>query len=372
MMEDNIRIRLSVGLIVVAVLHAVLLGVVFTALHPQPNPKPIDPIWQVPSFDPSPAPVGGIEKLAEPAEVDLQAQGELKQQACATGCPPVTQTRVRIFGPRVVTPAVNRTVVSRPTTAPTKPVRPPNAIPPKEAAPKVGPPSKPADTPSANPTASPFADVPASTATISAPAQPPEKKDYQLALFVGTDDQSKRLIEWFDRDPQLVRLRDFCEFQIYTSANALYRSRFADIVPADQFPVVLFQDSSGGHVHAAGRTMIPTTAEELHSDLRQGYELYQQAMQAQKTGAIKARGYSWDDSITPTMSLFSEDCPDGYCPPQQPDRVRPVNRVRDRLFDEARDGRNAFIWASANELATIGLVVVAVFLLGFILIKKGA
>ena len=42
----------------------------------------------------------------------------------------------------------------------------------------------------------------------------------------------------------------------YTSNNAIYRGRFAEIVPADQFAVVLFQDSTGGHVHAAGRSMI--------------------------------------------------------------------------------------------------------------------
>ena len=119
-------------------------------------------------------------------------------------------------------------------------------------------------------------------------------------------------------------------------ATALYRTRFAEIVPADQFPVVLFQDSSGGHVHAAGRSMIPTTPDELYSDLRQGYELYQQTRQAQKTGALKTRGYSWDEAISPTMYLSLEDCPDGYCPVEPTDTWRPGDRVRDLLFDEVR------------------------------------
>ena len=41
MINDTIRIRLSLGLIVVAIVHAILLGVVFTALHNKPaQPQP--------------------------------------------------------------------------------------------------------------------------------------------------------------------------------------------------------------------------------------------------------------------------------------------------------------------------------------------
>jgi len=57
------------------------------------------------------------------------------------------------------------------------------------------------------------------------------------------------------------------------------------IVPTNQFAVVLFQDSTGGHIHAAGHTMMSTTPRGLYSDLRNGYELYLQAKQAQLTGA---------------------------------------------------------------------------------------
>ena len=55
------------------------------------------------------------------------------------------------------------------------------------------------------------------------------------------------------------------------------------------------------------------------------------------------------------------------------DRWRPFDRDtdRDRLFDRDSDGRNALIWAGAGELATLALIVVAIILLGFILIKRG-
>jgi 3-oxoacyl-[acyl-carrier-protein] synthase II len=68
----------------------------------------------------------------------------------------------------------------------------------------------------------------------------------------------------------------------------------------------------------------------LFDDLRHGYELYQQTRQAQKTGALKSRGYSWDSAISPTLQLSPEDCPDGYCPIEPTDPTwRPFDRDRD-------------------------------------------
>ena len=115
---------------------------------------------------------------------------------------------------------------------------------------------------------------------------------------------------------------------------------------------------------------------ELYDDLQHGYELYQQTRQAQRTGALKTRGYSWDAAISPTMQLAPEDCPDGYCPIEPADNTwRPFDRDRDgdrdRLFDRKPSGRNALIWAGSGELATLALIFVAVLLLGFILIKRG-
>ena len=205
----------------------------------------------------------------------------------------------------------------------------------------------------------------------AAPASPPPKKAYQIALFLSDDAQSQRLKAWFDDNPKLQELRSNSEFQIYTAENAIYRTRFTNIVPVEQFPVVLFQDATGGHIHAAGRTMIPSTPNELYSDLKQGYELYQHANRAQRTGAVKAEGYSWDDAISPTLYLSAEDCPDGYCPVEPVDTWRPGDRLRDGLFDKDDNSRNALFWLSAGEMATVALFIVAAILLGFILIKRG-
>lgn len=344
-MNDTIRIRLSAGLIVVAVIHAVLLGLTFAALHERPTATQLNESWKLPTYRPNSPGVGQIEKLQQPQSVNLQAQGEIKQQirVCPTNCPPTYQP---YYPPSQIVPApvVYPTIVQ------------PTIVTPTNNAPSF--------------TTSPVAiPAPSLVAPTTASTSPPPKKAYQIALFVGGDSTSQTLQEWFARDKQLATLRESCEFQVYTSANPIYRTRYADIVPAEQFPVVLFQDATGGHIHAAGRTMIPRTPAELYSDLKHGYTLYKQAKEAQKTGALKTRGYSWDDSITPQLYLSAQDCPDGYCPSPQPETRRPLDRVRD-LFDGATDTRNALLWLSAGEIATVALIGIAAVLLVFILIKR--
>ena len=348
MINDTIRIRLSLGLIVVAIVHAILLGVVLTTVHYKPVQAQPQQRWSVPSYQPSVPSVGAIEKLEEPQSVNLQAQGEIKQQI--RNCPPNCLPQRVYPAPVVVQPTVVQPTVVTPTMTPT-------------VAPAV--PATPNFADATQPSKEPLVVTP-----VSNPASPPPKKSYQIALFVNADATSQRLQEWFTQNKQLAALKESCEFQVYTSTNAIYKTRYADIVPAEQFPVVLFQDSTGGHINAAGRSMIPSTPEELYSDLRHGYLLYKQAKQAQKTGAVKTKGYSWDDAITPTLYLSAEDCPDGYCPTPPSEDRRPLDRVRD-LFDGAKDTRNALLWLSAGEIATVALIGIAAVLLVFILIKRG-
>lgn len=340
MIDDTIRIRLSLGLIVIAVVHAILLGVVFTALHSKPTQPQPEQNWTVPNYRPTSPSVGAIEKLQEPQSVNLQAQGEVKQQI--RNRPPNCLPQRVYPAPVVVQPTIVQPTVVTPTVPAT-----PNFV-------NVS-----------QPLHEPLVVTPVSNST-----SPPPKKSYQIALFVNADATSQRLQEWFTQNKQLAALKESCEFQVYTANNAIYRTRYADIVPAEQFPVVLFQDATGGHIHAAGRSMIPSTPDELYSDLRHGYTLYKQAKEAQKTGAVKTKGYSWDDAITPTLYLSAEDCPDGYCPTPPSEDRRPLDRVRD-LFDGAKDTRNALLWLSAGEIATVALIGIAAVLLVFILIKRG-
>lgn len=354
-MNDSIRIRLSWGLIALAIVHAAIL--VFAAFASQPKQSESQNSWTVPKayLQQDTRPYGSIqlsvEKLDEPASVNLSAQNELKQQGCTT-CVPSVSRPLYINGERVVHIGPTRPAVN-PAPKPTKqPTKQPDEL---FIAPTI-------------PT------IPAVN-TVSNTVDRPTKKSYQLSLFVNGDSQSEELLYWFGSQPQLVQLRSMSEVQVYTPENALYQTRFSDIVPVDQFPVVLFTDSTGGHIHAAGRTMIPATANELWEDLRTGQQLWRQAKEGtiKNTGAIKSKGYSWDENILPSMQLHA-DCPDGNCP--DPDTSwRPFDRVRPdggggSLFDKPL--QNAFVWANGGELATMGLMVLAAFLVFYILIKRGS
>ena len=93
-MNENVRIQFSVGLLAAAVIHAVLLVVLFETVHDRAVHRPTTPpAWRPPTYDPTAPPVSKIEKLNEPQDVNLQAQGELKQQGtvvCPPGYRPVT------------------------------------------------------------------------------------------------------------------------------------------------------------------------------------------------------------------------------------------------------------------------------------------
>ena len=335
-MSDGVRIKLSAGLLVVALLHAVAIVGLFEVVHlPRHIPDQPEP-WNVPvvrSLEPP------VSKLTEPATVNLHAQGEMKQQQCIDCTPTYVPATRRIIrpAPTYVQPAPT---IVYPTPTYVQPV-----------------PMLPASQPSIL------------VQPINTTPQPPAK-DFQLVLFIGSDAKSQQLLDWFNRDPRLQAMRKTCEFQVFTSSNPLYQTRFAQDVPVEQFPVVLLQDKNGGHIHAAGRSMIPGTVDALYADFRKGYELYQQARQAQKTGAIKTRGYSWDAAISPTMQLRPGDCPDGFCPDETDESRRPGQRIRDLLFDTTRDTRDAILWTSGGEIATVVLLVVAVVLIGIIIMKR--
>jgi hypothetical protein len=186
----------------------------------------------------------------------------------------------------------------------------------------------------------------------------------QIALFLDSSPKSQQIRQWFDTDPQLNKLRSRCSFEVYTPDNALYRTRYASIVPANQFPVVLFLHSNGGHIHAAGGSTIPSSPGELYSDLRLGFEKSKSVREAQipADGAVvKTRTYTWDDSIHPSMQLQNPNCPDGNCPVDA--TWRPGDRVRN-LFDDVRDVRNTVLWANPIEIViyiAAGIVVLLFF-----------
>lgn len=144
---------------------------------------------------------------------------------------------------------------------------------------------------------------------------------YSLAIFVGTDQASQRLLDWVNRDPQLAELRKNINFQAYTKDNPLYRERFSGVIPVEQFPAVVFTDPRGGHVYVAGASSIPSSAAALYNALRDSTQIQQQATRTDP------------DSLALPVQEFDPTCPDGNCPPG---RVPLLNPDRERLFPSLR------------------------------------
>lgn len=184
---------------------------------------------------------------------------------------------------------------------------------------------------------------------------------YSLAIFVGTDQASQRLLDWVNRDPQLSDLRKSVNFQAYTKDNPLYRERYGGVIPVDQFPAVVFTDPRGGHVYVAGGSSIPSTASALYNALRDSTQIQQQATRTDP------------DGINPVVQEFDPNCPDGNC---KPDRVPLLNPDRERLFPALRP-RNQdsvqsllyWLW-NPGEAILAGLCAIAFLVLLFVVALK--
>jgi len=149
----------------------------------------------------------------------------------------------------------------------------------------------------------------------------PVSPKYSLAVFVGTDAASNQLLDWVNRDPQLSELRKGVNFQAYTKDNPLYKERWSAVIPADQFPAIVFADPRGGHVYVAGASTLPTSASGLYSELKQATEIQSRASPPA------------DQNLLPSVQEFDPNCPDGNC---KPGREPLLNPERQPLFPNLR------------------------------------
>lgn len=219
-----------------------------------------------------------------------------------------------------------------------------------------------------------FVTPPATPKTLPAPrAVTPTKPTaprHQIALFVDTSPAGQTLLSWFNNDPQLSALKAKVDFQVYTPSNALYQSRFASIVPPSQFPAVLFLRPDGGHIHATGGNMLPRSAAELHSDLQSSFQLAQSVEQAPvpvEAGAMRERGYNWDNAMQ-EQSITTEN-PESCRPgqPCYPDNGGGLLPIFDRQPDQ---DKSVMAWFSATEIVICVLSGLAVLLVVVIVLKR--
>lgn len=339
MNEQELRLRIGFGslfaIAFIAVVHALTVSVAFQ------NPKMRD--FEIVDLPPLLNPTSSVD--AEPTfysasqaqdlpKVNLQAQTELKKDLKPYQPPnQASKQQIGQIGPMQDCPNC-----PQPAPAPYYPApRPPN---------------NPAPTPA----------YPSGTAQV---------KDYQLLLFIGTDAQSRELLNWFNQHPkfQFLRSKDSkVAVQIYSAGDQMYRLRYASVVPVSEFPAVVLADREGGHIHAASRQFIPRgDPDKLYEDLKLGTQLYLQAKQqrpaqARTSGAMtSARQYNWDDRISPDMRWQQAEAPpveEGFRPFDRP------GSGGGGLFDQCGpDGckpKSALVWTDASEIMIVGLVIVGI------------
>ncbi len=345
-MSNDVKIKFSIGLLAIAlvavVTHAVVTHAVLTSvLTDRSNEARLQESARlnVPVYHGVNS-VESMKTLPQPYPTNYAAQGEMKQQCGPDGC--VTPSNPYGLRP-------GETLVH---VGPARPVQP-----------------QPTIQPSLQPEVRP---------TLQSEQKRPEPKNFQLLLFLDGSAKSQNLLDWFERDSNLVVVKKGSSCQIYTASNAIYKERYSKLVAPSEFPAVVLQDATGGHIHACKKGMIPNSAEELYSDMKEAYGLYKQAkqgrtaVQASTPGAIKTDGYSWDNQIVPAMrlqDLGSDECgPDGCNPPGW----TPGERVRDgldRIFN--RDtGKNALLWVSASEMVLPAIVMLLSVLILLLAIHK--
>lgn len=227
--------------------------------------------------------------------------------------------------------------------------------------------------------------VPQRIATTDRPTQAKERS--QITLFLLPNDPlSARVETWFRTDPTLSAWRTGCTFQVYTPDNKLYQTlrtsdgkrTLAEQVPVSEFPSVVITAPDGGHIHAAGKNFIPETASEFVSDVWKGFEHHKQRP-ALHSGMLRTSGYSWDNSIAPSMRLNNLDCPDGNCPLQPRTPRYPVDdssrwvpgKIANDMFAKPKEGMVKDLAWGWLEYAIIGAVAVLIVVGTFALILVG-
>lgn len=371
-MTNDVRIRITAGVLAVVIIHAVVLALLFVGLHmPRHTPGETLPLRHADCANGQCSPVGEFHSSApltrQLPQVNTSARDEIKQQG-GTICPSCDVAEAgqlaskygayifRIVDPQTQTLRVHAQLPEGQSWAATggrttRAYSGSNAYLALVADMKRGLATAPQLTPQLTPTITPTI----TPATPRQPAAQPSAKKYQIALFLRNDSQSQSLLDWFKQNQELSNLATRCDFQIYTPDNPLYQTRYASQVPVDQFPAMLFLRSDGGHIHAAGRSMLPNSSDALVSDLKQSLALAQSAESAPvMSGLIRETGYNWDSSINPQMRLEAADCVDGSCTPDASGRVGPFGGGG--LFDRVKDTKDAVLWAGVGDIATFGLL----------------
>lgn len=186
----------------------------------------------------------------------------------------------------------------------------------------------------------------------------PTNQRCSVALFVSTDQQSQALLDWFNRDTSVAELKKRVNFQAYTRDNPLYKSRYSSIIPADQFPAVVFSAPDGGHIYVAARSQLPASASQLMKSMQDAFEVFTTARQQQPVNAGEA----------PALEVNAPDCPDGSCTPADREPFFTPEQSREPLFPllkkpEKPSIESLFYWMWNPGEAVLAMCCAALFAL---------
>jgi hypothetical protein len=260
----EVRIFLTVGLLIIVLLHAITLT---TAQRVAPHIERA--LFEDASTAAPVSPLGGInfddgrnsDGIVNTLPVNNAARDEIKRQRQQPYCPPCD-----VNPPQV------------------QPVRPsPAAVP-----------AAPANAPN----------------MIAKPTTP----RYSIELFVlHNDPLSATVLDWFNTNAMLQKWSKSTNHNTYTRDSAIYKTRFANSIPVGSFPVVLVTAPDGGHVYVADRTTMPAGASALVTAISD-------ATKNQKEAKQKARESPAIDNTDGRRSLIeaiAADCKDGNCEPER-------------------------------------------------------
>lgn len=204
-------------------------------------------------------------------------------------------------------------------------------------------------------------------ASVAPKVQPTQTETKNsIALFVGSDAKSRSIVEWFTSNPQLKELKDKSNYHVYTVDNAMYQTRYKQVIPPDFFPAVLYSDSRGGHIHATFGEWLPGASGDLVADFVKAEKLHQAVV----TANIPLPPVSDYPLITAPGDFISdlieaEKCPGGKCPN---DRDRPLSPF---ARDPLRDQDSIASWFRHNQdQMSLALGVVLIVALGYVVLRR--
>lgn len=136
------------------------------------------------------------------------------------------------------------------------------------------------------------------SAFVSAQEQPrPADKDKMYLTIITHPDwesrpDEKRLVEAVKTQPML-KVAQECHFKHILISDDMYKSRWANLYPADRLPAIIFQEPGGGYYFKGSAENVPVGSQAIFDTLR----AYKNMTPEERNVAFEAMEYASEKSI---------------------------------------------------------------------------